>query len=76
MKGAKRVIGIDNVPDRLAFAQKSSGIEVINFAEHTDVVKRIQELVPGGLDIAIDCGMSPSLLSLMFLYLSAKLTPV
>ncbi|KAJ7362776.1 chaperonin 10-like protein [Mycena albidolilacea] len=57
MKGASRVIGIDNVPSRLIFAQEKSGIEVINFAEHADVVKRIQELVPGRLDVAIDCGM-------------------
>ncbi|KAJ7085620.1 GroES-like protein [Mycena crocata] len=56
MKGASRVIGIDNVPDRLLFASEKSGIETLNFSEHTDVVKRLQELVPGGLDIAIDCG--------------------
>ncbi|KAJ6488182.1 GroES-like protein [Mycena vitilis] len=55
IKGAKRVIGIDNVPARLKFAE-NSGIETINFNEHTDVVKWIQELVPGGLDKAIDCG--------------------
>ncbi|KAJ7687533.1 chaperonin 10-like protein [Mycena rosella] len=30
------------------------GIETIDFNQHTDVVKRIQELVPGGLVIAID----------------------
>ncbi|KAJ6572755.1 GroES-like protein [Mycena vulgaris] len=56
LKGASRVIGIDNVPARLLFAQESSGIETIDFSQHTDVVKRIQELVPGGLDRAIDCG--------------------
>lgn len=56
MKGASRVIGIDNVPDRLLFASEKSGMETLNFSEHTDVVKRLQELVPGGLDIAIDCG--------------------
>ncbi|KAJ7082581.1 GroES-like protein [Mycena epipterygia] len=56
MKGASRVIGIDNVPARLAFAQGRSGIETINFSEQKDVVARIQELVPGGLDVAIDCG--------------------
>ncbi|KAJ6523463.1 GroES-like protein [Mycena vulgaris] len=56
MKGAARVIGIDNVPARLLFAQEKSGIETIDFSQHTDVVKRIQELVPGGLDRAIDCG--------------------
>ncbi|OCB87798.1 GroES-like protein [Sanghuangporus baumii] len=56
LKGAKRVIGIDHVPERLAFAAEKSGVEPLNFAEHKDVVKRIQELVPGGLDVAIDCG--------------------
>ena len=56
LKGAKRVIGIDCVPERLTFAQTKSGIEVINFKVHTDVVKRLQELVPGGLDVALDCG--------------------
>ncbi|KAJ7101215.1 hypothetical protein B0H15DRAFT_756292, partial [Mycena belliarum] len=56
MKGASRVIGIDNVPARLAFAREKSGIETLDFTQHTDVVERIQELVPGGLDIAIDCG--------------------
>ncbi|KAJ7217737.1 GroES-like protein [Mycena pura] len=56
MNGAKRVIGIDKVPARLKLAHEKSGIEIIDFSVHTDVVKRIQELVPGGLDVAIDCG--------------------
>lgn len=56
MKGASRVIGIDAVPERLAFAKEKSGIEVIDFKEHKDVPKRIYELVPRGLDVAIDCG--------------------
>jgi threonine dehydrogenase-like Zn-dependent dehydrogenase len=50
------VIGIDSVPARLAFAQQKSGIEVIDFKEYKDVVKRMYELVPRGLDVAIDCG--------------------
>lgn len=57
LKGASRVIGIDTIPERLAFAREQSGIEVIDFGEHTDVVKRIYELVPRGLDVALDCGM-------------------
>ena len=56
MKGAKRVIGIDNVPERLDFAATRSNIEVIDFSKHKDVVKRLQELVPGGVDVAIDAG--------------------
>ena len=58
MKGAKRVIGIDQVPSRLKMAQERLGIEVINFSEHKDVVKRIYELEPMGLDCALDCGVS------------------
>ena len=60
LKGASRVIGIDRVPERLAFAQEKAGIETINFAEHKDVVKRLAEIAPGGLDVALDCGMYPS----------------
>ncbi|KAL4242081.1 zinc-containing alcohol dehydrogenase family protein [Abortiporus biennis] len=56
LKGAKRVIGIDRVPERLAFAREHSGIETLDFSQHTDVVKRLQEIVPGGLDVALDCG--------------------
>ncbi|KAH8119822.1 GroES-like protein [Phellopilus nigrolimitatus] len=56
IKGAKRVIGIDQVPERLAFAAEKSGIEVLDFSVHKDVVKRLQEVAPGGLDVAIDCG--------------------
>ena len=55
MKGAKRVIGIDKYPYRLAKASEA-GVEPLNLTEHADVPKRIYELVPGGLDVAIDCG--------------------
>lgn len=57
LKGAKRVIGIDQVPERLAFAS-ASGIEPLDFSQFKDVPKRLYELVPGGLDVAIDCGES------------------
>jgi len=55
--GARRVIGIDNVEDRLKFARERLGIETINFddAEKGDTVKQVQDLVPGGLDKTIDC---------------------
>lgn len=59
--GAKRVIGIDNVPYRLNLAAEKSGIETINFSEHKDVVKRLQELVPGGIDVGLHCGMCLSI---------------
>ncbi|KZP31256.1 GroES-like protein [Athelia psychrophila] len=55
-KGASRVIGIDSVPSRLAFAKEKSGIEVIDFTKDTDVPKKLMELVPGGVDVSLDCG--------------------
>ncbi|KAI0756623.1 GroES-like protein [Daedaleopsis nitida] len=55
LKGASRVIGIDRVPERLKKAQEF-GVEPLNFSQHTDVVGRLQEIVPGGLDVALDCG--------------------
>lgn len=56
LKGASRVIGIDKEPERLAFAREAIGIETVDFTEFSDVPKRLHELVPGGLDIALDCG--------------------
>lgn len=56
LKGASRVIAIDTVPERLKFAQDKSGIEVIDFNVDKDVPKKIMELVPEGLDVALDCG--------------------
>lgn len=57
LMGARRVIGIDNVEDRLKFARERLGIETINFddTEKGDTVKQVQDLVPGGLDKTIDC---------------------
>ncbi|TPX55282.1 hypothetical protein PhCBS80983_g05455 [Powellomyces hirtus] len=55
IKGVKRIIAVDNVPERLKMAQEKWGVETINFDEHTDVVARVAELVPGGLDRSIDC---------------------
>ena len=55
LKGASRVIGIDRVPERLKMAQEG-GIETLDFSQHKDVVKRFQEIAPGGLDVALDCG--------------------
>jgi len=54
VRGAKRVIGIECVKDRLDLAQKSLGIEVIDFSKE-DVVKKINEIIPGGMDVAIEC---------------------
>jgi len=54
IRKAKRIIGIDWVPDRLKIATDVLGIEVINLKEK-DVVKTLQEMEPRGLDITIEC---------------------
>ncbi|EFI27350.1 R,R-butanediol dehydrogenase [Coprinopsis cinerea okayama7 len=57
LKGASKVIGIDQVPERLEFAEQSLGIETINFKEHKDVPARIREIIgEKGVDVCIDAG--------------------
>lgn len=53
------MIGIDRIPSRLHFAESKSGIETIDFSQYSDVTKRIYELCPKGLDVALDCGERP-----------------
>lgn len=53
--GARRVIVIDNVPERLGLVRTKYGAETINFSETEDVVGAIKDLVgPDGLDKGID----------------------
>lgn len=48
---------IDSVPSRLELAKEAKGdVKTINFKETPKVVEEVYKLVPGGLDIAIDCG--------------------
>ncbi|KAG6330094.1 hypothetical protein ID866_8995 [Astraeus odoratus] len=54
IKGARRVICIDKTPARLALAE-SGGFEVLDFSKEKDIPKKIHEIVPEGLDVAIDC---------------------
>jgi threonine dehydrogenase-like Zn-dependent dehydrogenase len=54
IRKARRVIGIDCVEERLDMARKVLSIEVINFKEQ-DTVKTINEICPGGVDVAIEC---------------------
>ena len=54
LAGARRVIVIDNVPERLAVAKNKIGCDVINFDEDSDVVAAIYKLEPDGVDCGID----------------------
>jgi S-(hydroxymethyl)glutathione dehydrogenase/alcohol dehydrogenase len=54
LKGAKRVIGVDRLPYRLAMAKKAANSETINL-EEVDVVEAVREMTGGyGADVCID----------------------
>jgi threonine dehydrogenase-like Zn-dependent dehydrogenase len=53
IRKAKRIIGIDCVPERLEVARKM-GIEIIDYKKH-DTTKTLLAMVPGGVDTSIEC---------------------
>lgn len=55
MKGAMRIIAVDNVPYRLERARKMNNVETINFDEQDEVALHIREITRGGTDVVIDC---------------------
>ena len=46
---------MDKIDSRLQFAQKNLGIEVVDIKAEKDIVSKFKELVPGGLDVGLDC---------------------
>lgn len=55
LKGADRVIAIDNVEHRLEHAKKYNGVEVYNFDKEKEIGKLLKEKTSGGADVVIDC---------------------
>lgn len=55
MKGAKRVIAVDNLPYRLNHAKRMNSVEVVNFDDHEDTGSFLKEITHGGADVVIDC---------------------
>ncbi|MDR4432664.1 zinc-dependent alcohol dehydrogenase [Bacillus tequilensis] len=55
MKGAKRVISVDQVPHRLEHAKRTNGAETFNFSEHDEIGKLLYNETNGGADVVIDC---------------------
>ncbi|KAK5461133.1 hypothetical protein LTS15_003196 [Exophiala xenobiotica] len=53
LEGARRVIAIDQVPERLALA-RDMGCDTIDFSKEKDVVSAIYALEPQGVDCCID----------------------
>lgn len=55
MKGAKRVIAIDNITYRLNHAAMKNKSEVYNFDDFDNMGAHLKEITGGGVDVVIDC---------------------
>ncbi|WP_221569061.1 zinc-dependent alcohol dehydrogenase [Alkalihalobacillus sp. TS-13] len=55
LKGAKRVIAVDQVDHRLEHARKTNQVETYNFEEHEEIGSLLHEKTEGGADVVIDC---------------------
>lgn len=54
-KGAERVIAVDYLPYRLAFAKKWNNCETYDFTQYEDMGEHLKEITKGGADKVIDC---------------------
>ncbi|WP_408009000.1 alcohol dehydrogenase catalytic domain-containing protein [Pseudalkalibacillus sp. A8] len=55
LKGAKRVIAVDQVDHRLEHAQKINDVEAYSFKENEEIGSLLHEKTEGGADVVIDC---------------------
>ncbi len=55
LMGAGRVVAVDHVPERLAFAAHYAKVETVNFKEVDDVVLHLKDMFDGrGPDVCVD----------------------
>ncbi|MBM0065576.1 alcohol dehydrogenase catalytic domain-containing protein [Alkalicoccobacillus gibsonii] len=55
MKGAKRVIAVDQVDHRLEHGKRTNHVETYNFKDNPELGSQLHELTEGGADVVIDC---------------------
>ncbi|OIU72066.1 zinc-dependent alcohol dehydrogenase [Rossellomorea aquimaris] len=55
LKGAERVIAVDQVDHRLQHAKRTNNAEIYNFKENPDIGSLLHEYTKGGADVVIDC---------------------
>ncbi|KHE67322.1 alcohol dehydrogenase catalytic domain-containing protein, partial [Halobacillus sp. BBL2006] len=55
LKGASRVIAVDQVDHRLDHAKRTNHTEIFNFKKHEDIGALLHEETKGGADVVIDC---------------------
>ncbi|MGD6993820.1 zinc-dependent alcohol dehydrogenase [Sutcliffiella horikoshii] len=54
-KGAKRVIAVDYIGNRLQHSKQYMQTEVFDFTKYDDMGETLKELTKGGADVVIDC---------------------
>ncbi|WP_186579539.1 zinc-dependent alcohol dehydrogenase [Aquibacillus kalidii] len=54
-EGAKRVIAVDYIENRLAFSKQQNKTEVYDFTKYEDMGEVLKEETKGGADVVIDC---------------------
>jgi S-(hydroxymethyl)glutathione dehydrogenase / alcohol dehydrogenase len=55
LKGAKRVIAVDNIESRLQHAETTNKVETYNFKDYKDIGEHLHEITKGGAEVVIDC---------------------
>ncbi|QHA90757.1 zinc-dependent alcohol dehydrogenase [Bacillus sp. N1-1] len=55
LKGAKRVIAVDQVDHRLEHGKRTNHVDTYNFKQHDDIGALLYEETKGGADVVIDC---------------------
>lgn len=55
MKGAARVIAVDELPYRMEKAKKMNNVEIVDFSQHDNTGALIHEITKGGARVVIDC---------------------
>lgn len=55
LKGAARVIAVDELPYRMELAKKMNNVEIIDFSQHDNTGAFIHDLTNGGARVVIDC---------------------
>ncbi len=55
LKGAARVIAVDELPYRMERAKRINNVEIVDFSQHDNTGAFIHELTKGGARIVIDC---------------------
>ncbi|MGP4060700.1 zinc-dependent alcohol dehydrogenase [Halobacillus sp. H74] len=55
LKGAERVLGVDQIDHRLEHGKRTNNVETFNFKKEKDIGALLHEETKGGADVVIDC---------------------